>query len=228
MVFAVGRTMPVSLRTFSFALLALVSGLAPGLRAAVVFTNINGTDCGCGTLVAGSSSITGVHQSQAEAFTPAADYSLSGAEMLLEGGTIGGVVNVSVYSNAAGSVPGSSLDSLGSITVGPADSKVFTADSLSNPLLLQAGLEYWLVLTPGTSSTTVGWIMDGSQNAPASSTSDTTGTSGWTANGPDSLQFQINGDPATPAVPEPATLFLILPALAMLGLARAGAKSALP
>ena len=40
MVFAVGRTMPVSLRTFSFALLALVSGLAPGLRAAVVFTTV--------------------------------------------------------------------------------------------------------------------------------------------------------------------------------------------
>jgi hypothetical protein len=215
--------MPVFPRTSSFALLALLCGLAPGLRANIVFTNINGSDCGCGSLLTGSNSpaTPGASVSLAEAFTPAADYMLSGAEMLLTGfDVISAVVDVSVYSDGGGGVPGSWLDSLGSITVAPTDHKVFTADSLSNPLLLQTGLKYWLVLTPGTPSTTAVWEWLGSSLAPFAFTLDPTGASGWTPSGQQNNQFQINGNPVSAAVPEPATLFLILPALAGLGLAR--------
>ncbi|MGH9440612.1 MAG: PEP-CTERM sorting domain-containing protein, partial [Terriglobia bacterium] len=78
---------------------------------------------------------------------------------------------------------------------------------------LMANIPYWLVLTPGTSSTDVIWEGYASSYVPGAS-----GVSAWTKEPAlTNLQFRIDGTPVTP-VPEPASAGLLLTALGIAGL----------
>lgn len=144
-------TPPGSLRLSSLALLALAFGLAPALRADVVFSSFN--VIGNNAVGAISGSDYGV-QDVAAAFTPGADYVFTEAEVALYGYNATSVVDASIYSNttnSSGNAPGTSLLSIGSI--GPITAygtSLYTVDSLTNSFTLHNGVEYWLVLTPGT------------------------------------------------------------------------------
>lgn len=201
------QPLPLRLAPAAFLALALV---APALRADpdVVFSNVNATVCHCGALIGGQS--YSYPQSVAEAFTPTADYQLTGAEARLDGYGTGGTVDLAIYSNSSGH-PGASLASLGSVSLSAADEGVFSPSGPIPPLALLSGAQYWLVLNPGTAGTLFIWEGAGSSSVPCAGTADTTGASGWVFLGPENLQFEIDGTPVVSAVPEPAAVWLLLP-----------------
>ncbi|MGH9439724.1 MAG: choice-of-anchor R domain-containing protein, partial [Terriglobia bacterium] len=178
--------------------LLMIGGFAPALRAdtEAIFSNVDTTTCGCGVLIANSYSV-------AEEFTPAADDSLTAAEARLNGVLGGGTVNFALYSDSSG-LPGASLGQLGSVAVSNTQEGLFTVNAPA-PLDLMANIPYWLVLTPGTSSTDVIWEGYASSYVPGAS-----GVSAWTKEPAlTNLQFRIDGTPVTP-VPEPASAGLLL------------------
>jgi len=185
---------------------------APAAQADVIFSNLISSST-IGWTITGFSIPS---ESVAAAFTPTGDYDLTGAEAWLIGDHGGGTIDFALYSNS-GSLPGTLLASLGSATVGPTDNGVFTAGGpIPSGVLLSSGVEYWLVLTPGTSSTFALWGEGGSSSVPVAFTTDTTGASGWTGANADNLQFELTGTPAATTVPEPASAILLLSLLILL------------
>lgn len=191
--------------------LLLAAALAPlVLQADVVFTNVNSSDVSDGSAVCGGSSNgcpnqqTGI--SDAEAFTPTADFTLTDAQMLVYEvpGSGDPDFNVFLDSNASGT-PGSVIEQIGfglAATAAFPNSSFVTANSIATPITLTSGTEYWLVLRPADSDSYVGWSNGGSPSVPFASTS-ADGTVWITATSTD--QFQIDGTPIT-TTPEPSTL----------------------
>ena len=183
-------------RILAAILLALVS-TAPVLHADIVFSNL-ASSCGvCGIAIEGS----GPPFSLAAAFTPTGDYLLTGAKARFAAFT-DSTVNFFIYSNAT-DIPGLLLGGLGSVTLPESTIGLFTAGGPISPLLLADGVEYWLVLTPGTTGTRVAWQDHGSNSLPFAATVDATGASHWAAASTQALQFEIDGAPAGSSVPEP-------------------------
>jgi hypothetical protein len=179
--------------------------------AHVVLTNLN-TIVGSGPMNRGSNFT--IPESIAEAFTPSANYILTGAVAFFLGAGFGGAVNFAVYSNA-GAVPGSPLATLGTASVPANAFALFSESSPSNTVELLANVSYWFVLSPATSGTNVIWANSGTSAPPFAFTPDVTGASGWSAQGLNNAQFQIDGTPALSPVPEPASALLCLAALAV-------------
>ena len=101
--------------------------------------------------------------SLAMAFTPAADAQLGSVRLTLDGATAGSIIDVDLYTGTAGG-PGTLVESLGSLTPAEIPSgypQTFVPDgpllqSTTNPLL-QAGVEYMVVVSPGTSGSSASW-----------------------------------------------------------------------
>jgi len=197
-------------------------------HADTVYSNMTGFGCGCGPLIDESQSLAG-------AFTPNANYSLTGAQAQLEGVDLGTpdivvvhsfaaldsdeVVDFALYSDAGG-VPGVSLATLGSASFSNSDEGVYSVNDLSNPVELLAGTQYWLVLTPGTAATTVIWEESGSSLHLQAATSDPSGMSGWLPQNMSTAAFEIDGTPVTASAPEPATVWLLIGGVGAFGLRR--------
>lgn len=186
----------------------------PVVRAGIVFSNL-ALDCGhCGDAIEGRNN--GPPFSLAAAFTPAGDYSLTGARARFLG-LLDSTVDFSIHSSS-NNVPGLLLAALGSATILENTSGLFSASGPIPSLLLSSGVEYWLVLTPGTADTLVGWQDHGSSFQQFAATTDATGLSHWSAVSPQSVQFEIDGTPASSAVPEPGNVWLLIPAIGSAGL----------
>lgn len=194
---------------FAYVLAVCVGLLSPMARADVVFTNLN-TLQGSGPFIEGSN--FPFHESIAEAFTPTANYALTGADAWFLGAGFGGAVDFAIYSSA-GNVPGALLARLGTASI-PVDAfMLFSESSPSNTLQLLANVSYWLVLSPATPGTDVIWANRATSSPPFAFTADVTGSSGWSAQGTNTAQFQIDGTPVS-SVPEPSSGFLLVMAFA--------------
>lgn len=115
--------------------------------------------------------------------------------------------NVSIFGSAEG-LPGSSLATVSNLS-GSSSGVNFSSLALN----LTAGQTYWLVVTPNSASSTVA-LSTGTTSSPLATTSDLTGSSGWTSQGPAAVAYAIEG--AVSAIPEPGTV--LLTSLAFAGL----------
>lgn len=210
---------------FVFSLLSLAlltTAFVPALHADTIFSNINGGACAdpaaCGLPISGAN--TG-NEASAVAFTPSANYTLTGAAAVLDNAFDNTTVNFLIYSDSS-SLPGASLGELGSATLAASAEGTFTVNA-STPISLDAGTQYWLVLTAGDNLTEVLWEQDALIGEPWAETADGNDPSDWTTTGvPANAQFAIYGTPTgtTPpaATPEPASAWLLFTAFGLGGL----------
>jgi hypothetical protein len=142
--------------TTCIGLVVICVGASP-LRAEIVFTNIVGNCCG-------GQGINGVNfgeGSAASAFIAASPYRMTDAEvMVFQSLGFGGdpYFNISLYSDADG-VPSDFIASLGTRLTAPVGGGIVTASD--GMPLLDAGTQYWLVLSPSDALTDVGWEQGG-------------------------------------------------------------------
>ena len=152
----------------------------------------------------------------AQSFTPSANFTFTNAQLAM--GIIGGpnILQVMLMTSSGG-FPGTSVEtitltnSIASIGTGG----IAVANSALNPLL-NAGTQYWLVAFAPDDNTFMGWNLslgDSSSFVLLNGSHSVTGP--WEFSVPRGA-FQINGAP----VPEPATLLLLGPPLALLALKR--------
>lgn len=203
----------------------------PAHAEAIVFANVIGNISG-GMGITGSSFGSG---SVATAFIPTAEFLLTGAKVevfqVFEPGVDGdGLFDASLYSNSLVScgvrgtcdIPGSLIATLGTGIEAPGGGGLVTISNLPEQLLLSAGTEYWLVLSPFDSTTNVSWEIAGSTPDVASAI---LASGRWTNIGPNELQFEIDGA----SKPEPGTLALVGTAAVLAGAilrrTRRGAKA---
>lgn len=184
----------------SAALLLIAFG--PGLaRASVIFSNVTGTGSS-GAVVLGSSIPPSTDL--AEGFTPATNYTMTDAQMLV-GSEPGHASTFDVFLESNnGGVPGSVIEQIGfglAATTEGLPGSLITANNFATPVTLVSGTEYWLVLIAAQANTEVVWVRSGSTSVPETYSFD---GGPWSLPETDSLQFQIDGTPAT-AVPEPST-----------------------
>jgi hypothetical protein len=133
-------------------------------------------------------------------FTPSANYSMTDAEVLINGH---GTYNVLLYTDPSG-LPGTEITQIGSGLTVPSSASYITATVSGAPIALVSGTTYWLVLGSGTNGSDGTWVVGGS---PSTNTAvSTSGGASWTSEGSDTLQFQIDGDMAAP---EPSSGWLL-------------------
>lgn len=213
---------------------ALVVLILPAAGYAdTVFSNLISTPCNCGLGVAGQNHIA---QDLAQSFTPTADYTLTGAKVHLYAvpPNDSGTVNFALYSSIIS--PSTQLATLGSSAMlSSGDEGVYNSGRPSKTVQLSSGVQYWLVLTPGTPDTNVAWewtsvFLPNLYRHPSYPSPQ----NGWVRDlSINSLQMEIDGNHATSgtgsvtpaAVPEPASLWLCLVAIGILGLGYAWRRS---
>jgi hypothetical protein len=120
--------------------LLLAGALAPlALHGDTIFSNV--------TEATPTGELTAVVPSEyAEAFTPAANYSMTDAEVFIYFAN----ADLFLYTNNSGA-PGTEIEELAS-DLGPDSLTTYTLETASSfaPIDLTAGTEYWLVMTQGT------------------------------------------------------------------------------
>jgi hypothetical protein len=166
--------------------------LAIGCRADVIFSNLTGTDCSCGL---GNTAVGAM-------FTPKTNYVVTGATAYLTNddpadGTDS--VQVSIFSNVS-SLPGEQLGGAGQfifpITPSyPPPQPVLVSTLFPNPITVEAGVSYWLVIT-GSELEEFTWEGAGSTAVPVAYTIDI--DIYWNAVGSQALQFEVDGSATTP------------------------------
>ena len=113
-----------------------------------------------------------------------------------------GLLNVAIYSDANGA-PGTQISQTATGLVAPyccnaANLTAWFGQSVS----LSAGVPYWLVVTPGSSDTYVGWVVGGLSPVPVAQ-SLSAGTTpqqcnSWCSYGPSNVQFAIDSGTTPP------------------------------
>lgn len=115
-----------------------------------------------------------------------------------------GSLTAAIYTDAGG-FPGSRISQAVTGLEAPycCNSATVTA-RFSNPVSLDAGIPYWLVLKPGATNTYVAWVVGGS--APVAVDQSLSGPSsqqcGWCSYGPSAVQFAIDSG----TTPSPLTI----------------------
>lgn len=157
----------------------------------VIVDNI-GAPCGC---YLDGPGLVGVE------FTPSATYQLTDVAAYMGNfSASSSPVDFYIYSNAGG-VPFTELTALTGTIAGTADTTTqaeVDSGAPSVPLTLEGGTNYWFVIDL---TSNLGWEA-GSTEPPYAYNIG----SGWIANGPQALAFEVNGTPV--ATPEPGTLGL--------------------
>ena len=160
---------------------------------------------GSGYSVLGTQAITGTGYSIAVKFTVGA------TAMTFDSARLGLVfraginaVDLSLVADLKGLPVGSTMETihLGGLSATPS---LVTATSAAHSMLA-AGMSYWLVATPGDTSTDVGWLANitGQVGHSAYRSGPTTGSGAWAlaASSPDA-SFAVFGTPVAAAVDEP-------------------------
>jgi hypothetical protein len=176
---------------------ALTMGSA---RAATVFSNYTGSNCKCG--------FDGAFF--AEEFSPASDFDFTGAAAFVgNSDVLEQSFSIALYAF----IPGSPLWTSGTLTASKG-AALASASYSGSPILLKTGTEYFLVLNLSSSSS-LGWLGQGSSSAPAFTSTD---GSSWSDLAEQNLQFEIFGvaPPGAP-IPEPAPWVLLLTGFGLLG-----------
>ena len=207
------------LSTLLFASAALLT--RPSQATTTVFDNYTGNNCDCGTV--------GPALIAAGFMLPfGAVDSFAGAAAFVQQSFISENApqpfSMALYSSTSEGAPGSSplWTSETLFTSGSPDSAALIGQTYTGPsILLLGGTEYFLALNL---SAAVGWLDEGPHPTPFYSSND--GIS-WTSSVAANAQFQIYGDIATAAVPEPSTWAMTLVGFAGLGYAMRRRKSAL-
>jgi hypothetical protein len=196
-------------------LAAATLSFCSSLNASVIFTSLNGPQ-GAGYVVNGANAPT-FPESVAASFTGASTFILTNAavEVLALPGQ-DPTFNAAIYTDNSG-LPGTIITSIGSNLVAPSSSGEVSVSTPS--VTLTGGTQYWLVLTPAEANTGVSWGDTATVTSGLSHTADTTGTSGWGFSASEPVEFEIDGA-IVPAIPEPSTLLLALPALGAFFFAR--------
>ena len=162
-------------------------------RAVTVFDNYTGSNCKCGY---GS----GFY---AEEFSPSSDVDFISAAAFVENSDIEAQsFSMSLYS----SIPGSPLWTSGPLTAPPSSGTLVSASNIGSPILLQTGIDYFLVLNLSGSDSPE-WLAQGSSSVPALTSAD---GSSWSGFGEQNLQFEITGVALGAPIPEPASWVLVL------------------
>ncbi len=207
------------LSTVALALIFVSS--ATEMRADVIFSNfgLGQTYEGNSWWIVGTVSST---QTEVDAFpfTPTTTATLTGADLALAGsnGSNGSVatpvspLTVYIESNSGG-MPGTILDTLtqvGSYSTYPTTTVVnFACSGICSTL--NAGTTYWIVGEQTVAADSTYWLNSFTDTAGWDYDESDSDTGPWTvatATGNDSA-FDVTGTPATPAVPEPASMALL-------------------
>jgi hypothetical protein len=182
------------------ALLALFCFEAARAQTSVIFNNIGVGDCSfnpttnyCNNyLVSGPASSPFGAVSEAARFIPTTTGSATDARVVVAG-LPSPLVNVALFSDDGG-LPGAPISQTVAITAAPFPlAKIITA-SFSQPVLLEVGLPYWLVLMPGNGSTDVIWAFGGVSSVPVAQSESATGSTGWIGIQSQALQFAVDGN----------------------------------
>ena len=115
-----------------------------------------------------------------------------------------GSFTAAIFSDAGGS-PGSRISQQVSGLEAPycCNSATVTAQ-FSEPISLDAGVPYWLVLKPGASNAYIAWVVGGDAPVPVAQSLSSGAQCGWCAYAPSALQFAV--DSGTQAAPSLAVL----------------------
>jgi hypothetical protein len=213
------------MRTFSRLLFTIIIAAVLALATAgatradqIIFSNFGPGmtfDTRSGILISGSN-VLGGHV-VAQAFTPSADFSFSNAQLAM--GILSGpnILQV-VLMTSSGGFPGTILETI-TLTnaVAPFTSAgIVLANSTLHPML-NSGTQYWLVAFAPDANTSMGWMQslnDFSSLYRGNSFHSLTGP--WPEVGFRGFALQLEGAP----IPEPATMLLLGPALAIMELRR--------
>jgi len=199
-------------------------GIPTPMQADIIFSNIVCAVCSGGMGLTGAD-IPLIHgggpDSLAAAFTPSDNFRMTDAqvEVFNDGPFYGDpYFNLSLFSDASG-LPGSLLARLGTNLTPPPYVLPDPFYGLATAELepgqrpkLDAGTQYWLVMTPGDSTTWIGWEVGANQAVPFAAATSASGQDGWFPRGPETIsnvQFRIDGRRMGPPVPEPESLALL-------------------
>jgi hypothetical protein len=162
-------------------------------RAATVFSNTTGVNCKCGF---GSAFY-------AEEFSPSSDFDFTSAAAFVDNTDIEAQsFSMGLYS----SLPGSPLWTSGTLTAPAKSATLVSASNTGSPILLQTGMEYFLVLNL-SGSDSPNWLADGSSSVFAFTSAD---GSSWNGLGEQNLQFEVFGTAPGAAIPETASWAMLL------------------
>jgi hypothetical protein len=163
--------------------------------------------------------------SQAAAFAPTANYTMTEAQVFVGGASQSPVIDLSLYSDSSGT-PGLRLATLQTGLLVPSlQPTISSVSGLTIPLT--GGTGYWLVMTPSDPNTIVNWVTAGNPVAPSDFSNSSDGSPPWLTNGGGSAasaQFEIDGTLA-PSIPEPGTISLTAMGLGLVALLSAGRRS---
>jgi len=210
------RTFPKLLFTIVIAAVLALASAGAARADQIIFSNFGPGmtfDTATGALISGSNVLGG--RVVAQAFTPSADFTFSNAQLAM--GILSGpnILQV-VLMRSSGGFPGTILETV-TLTnaVAPFTSAgIVLANSTLHPML-NSGTQYWLVAFAPDANTSMGWMQslnDFSSLFRANSFHSLTGP--WPEVGLRGFAFQLEGTP----VPEPATMLLLGPALAVIAL----------
>lgn len=194
---------------------ACVAAAVSPLGASVIFTDLKSPSASSFLFDVVAGSGFGPQQSLAAAFAPTTNSTMNEAQVSVYiFFALGqGDFNLYLYSNSGGA-PGSSLETLGTDLIAPKSKLSLVADSSFAPIALTGGTQYWLVMTPVDSNSSVEWVAHGVPAVQSDSSFTSNGSSPWTSAGNQGLQFEIDGTTSS-SVPEPGTAGLVTAGLGL-------------
>jgi hypothetical protein len=202
-------------------------------KADIVFSNVTNLTAGV-SFVCGGSAVDSYQcptnppysDWQAGAFTPAANYKMTNAQVVVSGADSSDpTFNVFLYRSSAQypQGPGSMIEQIGFALTASGDypGTIVTANSIRSPITLVSGISYWLVLAPADPTSFLAWQLSegGNHEIFTGAVSNYSG-SNWSVIDPHGNfitagQFVINGVPQT-ATPEPSSALLMAAAVIVL------------
>jgi hypothetical protein len=164
----------------------------------------------------------------AAAFTPTGNYSLTQIDVaiLFIGPPDTNGFTLSLNQDSGSDAPGTAIATLTGLFAPNyqlGTSSLVDTDSPSSNVVLQTGVQYWIVASPAASNTYDGWSLNAINGTGPAGVWEQNAGSGWVPGGSSAsdLAFDVQGSLQDPAdTPEPGTFMLIPSALIGLSLIR--------